>query len=830
MDLPTCPACGQSVLDDVDECPFCGASMSGKPTHKRGSAPAPTAKAASSPPKPAVPDATSTSVAEGERPKPANDDPFAVDVETVRKAIPLRPRPTKGRRHKIVCPMCETPGYASSQVAGKEVRCANRECLVPVFTAPEIKSPEPAESPPEPSRLSAGVIVSAAIVLIAVVGVGVWYFVLRDTGQNKQPLIGGAQTNAGTSPGSKPQSVQDLLAKLNKDASNDGSPKVAGRTTNKPLSLAEMQNRALATMIEASQARTGNRSKPFCRRLTAEAYADIGDLAEAQVQLDQLMSLRPKVPYYQVTPLVSIAWRERESGQADAAKQTLEQAWQAAQGLPKFGRDSIDSATALATLLVAGGREAEARALLDKYERPDPLGELSARLQIVRALGSFDLDQPADAEPLLPWTAPQSVAVTLSLAAHGNWDEAFHWAQAHPDLEARTECVIAWAEAWTEDALQHDQPARLQRLETTEDDLPSAAQARFWSRVAMRQFLHGDQSRAQQSLDKAQTLVNSLSVPAEFTLPDMKGLYYLKLPDPGAFRMAAVACAETARVEAALGRPKEAWTALLQALGFARGTAPSVPAIEQRLQEIKSLGSTVLRNRLRAVLELDSDDEARRRFRTYRQQCRTVEEAAQARSDLQVALLTRLAEGELLDPIWTEVEQRAKHQDVDRREPYFQSSLPWVLATRFRDRGAAERAQAVESALAGARLESDPQIQMKRTSAQLIEDGRMEQAAKLFRQFETVDAALRQQWIMRLACRLVKSKGAASACQFALGLDDPLLREDTFEFTAALATKTGAGAQVWPFAGNSLLSPTERIALCRGLIAGAVASKRHPTR
>ncbi|MCC6972369.1 MAG: hypothetical protein IT434_19305, partial [Phycisphaerales bacterium] len=28
MDLPTCPSCGQSVLDDdAEECPFCGGAM-----------------------------------------------------------------------------------------------------------------------------------------------------------------------------------------------------------------------------------------------------------------------------------------------------------------------------------------------------------------------------------------------------------------------------------------------------------------------------------------------------------------------------------------------------------------------------------------------------------------------------------------------------------------------------------------------------------------------------------------------------------------------------------------------------------------------------------
>ena len=31
MDFPVCPACGQSVIDDdVEDCPFCGSSMTAK--------------------------------------------------------------------------------------------------------------------------------------------------------------------------------------------------------------------------------------------------------------------------------------------------------------------------------------------------------------------------------------------------------------------------------------------------------------------------------------------------------------------------------------------------------------------------------------------------------------------------------------------------------------------------------------------------------------------------------------------------------------------------------------------------------------------------------
>ena len=50
MDLPSCKACGQSVLDDVEDCPFCGASMkTGRPGNKAAAPAAGATKSAAAP-------------------------------------------------------------------------------------------------------------------------------------------------------------------------------------------------------------------------------------------------------------------------------------------------------------------------------------------------------------------------------------------------------------------------------------------------------------------------------------------------------------------------------------------------------------------------------------------------------------------------------------------------------------------------------------------------------------------------------------------------------------------------------------------------------------
>ena len=147
MDLPTCPACGQSVLDDdVDECPFCGALMSGAPVAANPSA---TSTAAASRETTAT-DKTSSTVSTvpvkrppsrtEPEPTPASDDPFELERTSAskKKVVHLRTLPEPGRRHEVTCPMCETVGYTARKAAGMDVRCANPDCQLPLFVAPRL--------------------------------------------------------------------------------------------------------------------------------------------------------------------------------------------------------------------------------------------------------------------------------------------------------------------------------------------------------------------------------------------------------------------------------------------------------------------------------------------------------------------------------------------------------------------------------------------------------------------------------------------------------------------------------------------------------------------
>src|SRR5690606_36528042 len=109
MDFRQCPACQASVLDDdATECPFCGASMSGKPSAAPAK-PAPASKTSSAKPKAEAAPARKSPPRKVGETVADDDDPFGIDTSAVAQAPKVAPRPAKGRMIRVQCPMCETP-------------------------------------------------------------------------------------------------------------------------------------------------------------------------------------------------------------------------------------------------------------------------------------------------------------------------------------------------------------------------------------------------------------------------------------------------------------------------------------------------------------------------------------------------------------------------------------------------------------------------------------------------------------------------------------------------------------------------------------------------
>ena len=301
MDLPSCPSCGQSVLDDdATDCPFCGASMSG------GSSPAATASPANATSPARV---ATDSTADG----PKENDPFAVDPSVTHRAIPAAPKPTQKRPWRVSCPMCETPGFVPRQAAGREVKCANPQCLVPIFTAPAGKSTsKPAESlaASDNDTQTGGKATLVVLILLLAAGAsggGFWYFNNTSSETASSELTAGSgQAGFGTA------DTPAVVAAAPVDKTSEKAPSdIPPVNDNSEISIASIRKLAPEMMVAAAQEREANRSKPFCRQLTAEFFASVGQVAKARAELKQLTQVGPDLPHLHITTLVDL-WQHKQ--------------------------------------------------------------------------------------------------------------------------------------------------------------------------------------------------------------------------------------------------------------------------------------------------------------------------------------------------------------------------------------------------------------------------------------------------------------------------------------------------------------------------------------
>lgn len=816
MDLPTCPSCQQSVLDDeATVCPFCGASMTGEPIPAQPSAPAKPV-ASKEPTKPtATRSQPKTKTTAGKTASAA----IEADKATPTKAHQLSPKRTKNRTFRIVCPMCETVGYGSPKAGGREVKCANPECLVPIFTAPQVEmEPNPDATAETSSGMSSGMLIGIIGAVLVVVGGGAWFLFFNGSGGDaiSESKPAGQAIKIDSEPAIAVQ--PDDQSKVPTTPTKDGDEPEAA-----PVDL---RAKALPTMVTIALQRDRNRSKPFCRQLTAEAFALSGDLPGAMEQLEQLAKVGSNVPYYRISPLVVIGWQHLKKNDTAAAQTVIADALTAAESLPEFGQTRLEAAMDLATILVAVDRTTEARKLLQQNRGDGPSDRMAAMLQAIRDQQTYDMDAEVKSLPVVAWKIPQPVAVTRGLLARGFADKALEWARGESDPEVRADCVAAWAAGM---ARQADKSAEEIAEQLSSED--ALTRARALARIVATKSSLKDTSAADEILKTADGLLASTAVPTEYTLPDIKTFQNsLELGNPVTLRLATRAAAELSRAQAALKKQDAAWKSMQAALGYLRATAPSVPAAESRLNR----DSNSVRAELKELFGLVNDDQARLAYNRYRKKATDFMAAAQTRLDLQAKLLKHAAEWGLADPVWSEIESRsAASVDDDTREPYFKTTLPSVVRALYLEADQTDKADQIESAAQG-NVKIDSQNQLQRSTTKLAFSGDARQAAAQIMRAKAIadkqgDSTGISIWTMQLTAQLVKAGKPADAFSLISAMRDPVAREDAFAATSALASRLGETKVTQQWANQSSLTATERVAVYRGLVAGISATESSKT-
>lgn len=740
------------------------------------------------------------------------ENPFDVDPNVMSKAVQVAKTRTAVKSFKVVCPMCETAGFIPPAAAGKDVRCGNPECIVPVFKAPFAPRKSSAETKTIDEGRGWTFWIVGTLALMAALGGAAWYFM-------SPPSTGGFKKMP-----PKPGQLEDdpVAEKPKEEVPVEETPVVEA-----PLTLEQVRKPTLDAMVRASQNPNGNRHKPYCRQATAETFAAVGDLAEARNQIERLRDVGRDLPYYQIMPLVTIAWQELKSGSIDDAKKTLDDAVKLtteSPGLPPYGSESLNIASSLAAALTAAGRSDEARKILRSRTETGTLANFVATWRAAFDSRSYDFETIAEQQALDSGAPPQWASVARSLTLRGYAGAALAWAEGSDSSEIRVDCTIAWAEALAGSA-ENASAESLAVIEPAAAKLSPAGKARLLARLAGLRSFDADKAQSEAWLAKARESLAAVPAPSAVTLPPLKDLYRFSLPDPSNLRLAALASAELARVETELGRNEQAWAAISKALTYLRGTAPAVPQIQARLDEIETRGVSAVRDDLKNALKLRNDDEAFQAMNQYRRNCEQILKDAQACFRLQTDILVAATEWGLAHEVWDEV--RKRQIDKNRPERYFDTPLPAVIAD---DARRANDAQFVDQIVetVGNRNEGKPQeadlrIQLQQKTTELMKTGKPRNAAAEIQSFQSIDKTWRSEWTLRLLSSAVKAGKINDVFEFIAGLSDPLARELLLEAMGALSSRTGHGKEIQSRIESGALPSTEQVALCRGFILGLLA-------
>lgn len=815
MDLPTCPSCGASVLDeDAAECPFCGASMTAKSSAKKPAAsskqPAKTGAASPGP-----------TVTRKRRETVSDDDPFELErQQQSSKVIPLLRKPVKGKMNRYVCPMCDTPGFASSKVVGKEVKCSNSECLAPVFLIPDNEAAErksAEEKKPATKQNSKLPLITAIVLSVAVIGGATWFLTrVPDGSELAKPFDNPAITN---------QSKNSMLRNKDKQvvnplANNGQQTQNTSKNEKKPVSPEVVQKAALESMVELSRARE-NRSKPFSRRLAAEAYAISGDLAGSREQIARIDAVDPPLPFYKIFPLIEIGWIQLNEKDTAGLKQTLDETVELSNKIPPYGgRDTLDLISRLAAFWIAAGNEAAAEDLISQHQAENSLAQLSAYLQIAHETNHYNFESLIDLHRR--WNAPQSVATTLILISHDYDEAALNWAALAPEAIDRTEAVTQWALAVLEQVINQNKKPETSLIQPAEMKLSATGNALMYARCARELAALKETESAKVFLAKSKSFLENVPVPVPLKLGSLKEVFNLKLPESSPLELTSQAYLQIACAEIELGEQADANRFLKNAVQAIQATAPSLAEVQSKQNESSNFN---FKDQIRNELNLDSNDRINRAIRDYRKQLNSLKTAAENRTTLLVNLLSQAAKTELAASVWNLARESQEAAEVNLKESLLESSLPATILEANQNNSdlTAQIKKALNDKIPPLKKE-DLLVQQ---TLFLVKNGKPEQAAHEINQSD-LKKPWKGQLSLKLLSVLVNESKFDQAIQFVTATKDQVLREDMLNSIGAIAAMQNKVAEVTAILESNGYTPTERISGYLGLVSGLQIAKARP--
>ena len=627
MELPSCPSCGQSVLDDdAADCPFCGAAMDGSSGGKKPAAPQP-----NKPEKQAKP-ADST--------PPADEDPFAIKQKpSATKAVPCSPKPRKGRLQRVVCPMCDTQGFIPKAALGRQVRCANKECLVPVFTAatedkeaatkaPARISDEEIQVKKTPSKSGSS---KSPILMYGIVGgvllllTGGLVFYLNQEGTTELDAVNIAMPDPGedTEPDTKTK--------------DDPTPVVDHRA--EALKLVE-------TMISVSRSNR-NSNKPLTRRKTGDAYLRLGMEAEATAEFAQMQknAKQRKVGYYQVGPYVTQYWAKLAAGDDAGAADCLSKAKELSEEIPAAAGLAIESAVALASVLVHTGDIEAASATIARQQRDRSIESQqdSVRAGAWAALSNTLWDQEKTSLPAMQvfaWNEPLVTAVGVELCLRRQWAAATKWADSQKDEWTAADTFASVAAQMVDASAQADVCQTLKAAAAKKSPMISLQT----SAVLARDSANGD------AWTDASALFAAIEEPRTVTFGSIVDVIESERPELSEVMKTASAMAEYAIAANSRGDVAAATAAIHRLATVLTSTVPVSDEVRQKALKIDEDSNSVKRL-VAKELSLSNGNQITSRFIAYRKSVDNFAIAAEVRRLHLLQLLGAIIQNGALDAV-----------------------------------------------------------------------------------------------------------------------------------------------------------------------------------
>lgn len=700
MSLPTCPSCGQSVLEDnVVDCPFCGAAMDGsrgakntprpkvgpvvnrpgarKYPDKPGDPTAPTA--VSKMPEPPKPPARPAAGARGGKPVVDEDDPFGVgSAAAAAQAIQASAKPEKGRLHKVVCPMCEQVGFVPKTAVGKPVRCANEKCMVPVFTATDPNEPTSAR---KPTRLSdeaeaARKVADASkpgkknpLVMYGIVG-GILLVLTIIV----LPLL------------TKAPDIGDLDKPVTFDPTKFGPDeeeieRLAKEKVAKDRAVADALNpvveAAAHTRRMISMARQPNlRDKAWARRMTGDLYLRQADVTLAAQEFNQLLVVDRSSSFYRIDPQLRRYWRAVAAHDSETAKKALEEALGEMPIMPKTGRLGIDAALGLSAALVNDGKIDQAKQLIAARQLdttiPHNRDAMAATAWAFVAFRCRDasLESPAVMNSLL-WINPLHVAVAMDLAIHERWAESIAWSKTASDARALTDALIAVAEVA---GARNASAEVLSMIEAATSGSDAVSSLRVRGAVAAA-------SKDGAKVDACMESLAQLAVSTPVPFPTTSQLVQDDIRDRMNLVYQAIAISEIVRAAVASGKKEQATAAMTRMLSELSAVAPSTALVRGPLNQIAA-NEDAFRKQLATELRVSNETQFGKMFRNYRRHLEQLARVAEDRRLVEILLLARVVRAGGVAAV-----QQALASSAELKQDIFLDELSSLLAISARATG-----------------------------------------------------------------------------------------------------------------------------------------------